>query len=184
MALRANCEGGFPAQDLVIGDEYTGRVGRHHREYCVFVNVGADREGMLEVGEMQDGFPPDGIDLKGGDQVTVRILEKDGDKFYLTMRSGDLERPPRESRLSRDASVLAEVPADQWLDGVVNSMTTWGVFVRVQPPLGGEPLLVLLHKDDFKEGFAKEAIRGAPVRVRVRGYDAEKNRALLTMKDP
>lgn len=167
----------IPVEDLEVGQTLEGTVHGRWRQLGVFVDVGAKTNGLLRVTEMQEGFPGDKISLKKGDVVTVRVLDKNEQgKFSLTMRPGALPRPTPE--LGHDV-VRFLVP--DWFDAEVDHMTTWGAFVRVWPGNGQAPILGLLHKERFREGFADEAAVGSKIKVRVVAADTIKGRIDLSM---
>ncbi|CAE6945496.1 unnamed protein product, partial [Symbiodinium sp. KB8] len=78
---------------------------------------------VLEYGEMEDGFPTKRDPVRKGKQISARILEfnEEADRFYLTMRSGDLSRPPRikKSEENHDPESLRLVASEEWLDAEV-----------------------------------------------------------------
>ena len=61
--------------DIKVGQTYTGKVTRVEN-FGAFVDIGAEREGMVHVSEMEAGYvgrPSDVV--KVGDEVEVRVLE-------------------------------------------------------------------------------------------------------------
>mmetsp|Transcript_19490 Transcript_19490/g.40591 ORF Transcript_19490/g.40591 Transcript_19490/m.40591 type:complete len:133 (-) Transcript_19490:74-472(-) len=117
---------------------------------------------------MCEGFPF--TLLEKGDKVKARVLDVTSaqDRIHITRRSGDLDRPERALRPEDpDVKPFAEADAEDWFEGVVNQMTFFGVYVRVDPPGGSGPVEGLLHKSKFSESFADEAYRGMPISVRV-----------------
>jgi len=180
----AAAEAESPRVNLEIGGSVEGIVKRVFRGASVFIDIGEKRDALLELGELSDGYPIGGIPYKVGDRVTVRFLDKDGEKLYVTMRSGDLARPPRTFYKKGDVSAFEGVAHDVWHSGVVQAMHPLGVFVAVTSPKGGDPIVSLLPVAEFREGFVDEAIRGGDVRVRVLSVDLEKSRLEVTMKDP
>lgn len=167
----------IPVEHLEVGQTLEGTVHGRWGQLGVFVDVGAKTNGLLRVTEMQEGFPGDKISLKKGDVVTVRVLDKNEQgKFSLTMRPGALPRPTPE--LGHD---VARFLVPDWFDAEVDHMTTWGAFVRVWPGNGQAPILGLLHKEQFREGFADEATIGSKIKVRVVAADTLKGRIDLSM---
>lgn len=64
-------------RELSEGQAYTGKVTRLER-YGAFVDIGAERAGLLHVREMSSGYVRDPSDLVSvGDEVEVRILKVD-----------------------------------------------------------------------------------------------------------
>lgn len=178
---------GVPVSYLEVGQELQGTVVKKYFPGGVLVDVGAEHNGMLEVGEFGDGFPMDGIPYGKGDEIVVRVLTKEEqtNKFYLTMRKGSLERPPRRrTKGTRSQDVSAFIGRQEWFEGEIDHMSAFGVYVRLESPGGDEPVVGLVSKNCFEEGFAKKAAIGAKVRVRVAKVDPVKKYVDLTMLEP
>jgi len=175
-----------PIAELQVGQSFDGKISKRWRTVGCFVDIGVENEGMLEVGEMRDGFLAEGNTYKAGDEVKVRVLDVTDGKLFLSMRSGDLSRPPRRREAAPNAAALEGVGPDAWLDGEVTALTTWGAFVAVVPPSGeGNPVVGMVHKTNFNDGFADDAeraVRGGRVKVRVLSTDVETNKVGLSMK--
>lgn len=152
--------------ELKVGQSYQGKVIDRYHDKCLYVDIGAKLPGMVTFAECQDGFPTRGFAANKGDSVDVRVLDIEGDKFYLTMRSGDLERPPRERIVNDDLSPFRKMTTKDWMEGEVSAIFAWGVFVKVTDP-DGNVAIGMLHKKAFKPEFVREAIRGGKVKVRV-----------------
>jgi len=172
--------------DLKVGQELEGTVARH-MQFGAFVNVGAEREGLVETEELSDGLPMK--KLRTGAKVTARVLKVEDGKFWLTLRSGDLARPYRdispETWKDIDLSPFAGIPADQWLDGEVHSIFIGrGVFISVKIPGTDKLAKGLLTKEEFVEGMVDNIHFGMKLRVRVLACDVEKGRLDFTVKDP
>eukprot|EP00439_Symbiodinium_sp_Y106_P007600 s4736_g1.t1 len=108
-----------------VGQNVSGRVmaTQFRGPSLAYVDIGADKDAVLEYGEMEDGFPTKRDPLRKGKQIYARILEfnEESDRFYLTMRSGDLSRPPRikKSEENHDPESLRLVASEEWLDAEV-----------------------------------------------------------------
>jgi transcriptional accessory protein Tex/SPT6 len=71
--------------DLEAGQVHTGKAVRMER-YGAFVDIGAERPGLLHVREMSDGYVRDPTDIvKEGDEVEVRILSVDRRKRQIDL---------------------------------------------------------------------------------------------------
>mmetsp|Transcript_122477 Transcript_122477/g.357626 ORF Transcript_122477/g.357626 Transcript_122477/m.357626 type:complete len:256 (-) Transcript_122477:9-776(-) len=176
----------IPFKELQVGQTLDGAVVNRWRTVGCLVDVGAEKTGLLEVGEFRDGFPREGNAFRRGDKVQVRVLDVTDGKLFLTMRSGDLTRPPRRRTDPPDVEAFAGVSPEAWLEGQVDALTTWGAFVAVTPPSGGKPASGMVHKSRFSDGFpddASKAVRGGKVRVRVLAVDAEKGKLELSMRE-
>lgn len=75
----------LPWQDISVGNTYQGTVVRIER-FGAFVDVGAERPGMVHISEMADGYiqSPDDV-VRVGDVVEVRVI-----KFNRKKRQIDL----------------------------------------------------------------------------------------------
>lgn len=178
----------FPMADLVAGQTVKGLVKRVVKGKGVVMDVGADKDGFLPVMEFRDGFPTNQDKLREKSLVDgVRVLSIDpkSRRFFLTLRTGSLERPEREllASLRGDVQPFAGLPADTVFDAEVVSMTFDAVFVCVSPPNGGDPVSAILQQIDFTDGFIDEIKIGSRFSVRVRFVDVARNRLTVTMRD-
>ncbi len=77
--------------ELAENQVYTGTVTRLER-YGAFVDIGAERDGLLHVREMADHYVRNPSDLvKVGDEVTVRVLKLDRRKRRIDLSMLGLE---------------------------------------------------------------------------------------------
>jgi ribosomal protein S1 len=77
--------------ELVENQVYTGTVTRMER-YGAFVNIGAERDGLLHVREMSSGYVRDPSDVvKVGDEVEVRILSLDRKRRRIDLSMQGIE---------------------------------------------------------------------------------------------
>jgi len=167
---------GVPLDYLQPGMLLDGTVDKVYFPAGVIVDVGCERNGMLEVGEFSGGFPINGIPFKKGDKIKVRVLSVDKKKFYLTMRDGDLMRAPRR-RTSRTPkqNVRPYEGREDWLLGDIDHMSAFGIFIRIYDEDGdGDPVFGLLPKANMDEEFAKQAVIGGCVKVRVAKVDVHR----------
>jgi small subunit ribosomal protein S1 len=75
IALTANAPLALPWDDIRMNQAYTGKVTRIE-SYGAFVDIGAERPGMVHVSEMADGYiSSPGEVVKVGEEVEVRILK-------------------------------------------------------------------------------------------------------------
>jgi len=176
------------AADLVVGQQLQGTVVKSwgNGDFAVYVNIGADKLGLLKMSEFGEGFPMSDWPPKKGTEFPVRVHEMSDAGFWLTRKEGDLSRPPVPPKIPRGdvSSFVMPETADVWLDGVVTGMNVFGIFATVHPPNGGQPQNALLKKGEFNEGFAQQVSVGSKVRVRVKSVDVEKKRIVLTTIDP
>jgi len=77
-------------RELANGQVYTGTVTRMEA-YGVFVDIGAERPGLLHIREMSDGYVRHPSELvKIGDEIEVRILKLDRQKRRIDLATPDL----------------------------------------------------------------------------------------------
>lgn len=176
-----------PLKGLEVGQQFVGKVSKVWTMMGAIVDIGVGKEGRLEIGEYRDGFQ-DTNDLRKGDEVNVRVLRVHDGKLFLTRRTGDLARPPpRLQQGKTDLSAVPDISPDVWLEGEIEGFSTWSLWVLVTPPGGSEPVVGMLHKSEFRDGFADspaEAIVGGKVRVRVLEINRQDNKMKMTMKKP
>mmetsp|Transcript_39359 Transcript_39359/g.109466 ORF Transcript_39359/g.109466 Transcript_39359/m.109466 type:complete len:284 (-) Transcript_39359:149-1000(-) len=171
--------------DLKVGQTFEGTVLKQ-MPYGVFVDIGAERAGLMSVDEMSDGFPEK---LKKGTKVTARVLNVEAERFDLTRRSGDLARPSRDNPFAGlkdvDLSPFVGLPVDYWFDGEVRTFLVGkGTFIKVQVPGTDKLAGGLLRKEEFGEGMIDSIHFGMKVRVRVLACDTERSRLDFTTKEP
>jgi len=171
--------------DLTVGQELQGNVVRQMR-FGAFVDVGAELDGLVELEEMSDGLP---VELMRGTKVTARVLKVEAGKFWLTLRSGELARPSRDTPSAAlkdvDLSPFVGLPADHWFDGEVQTFLLGkGAFIKVQVPGTDKLAGGLLRKEEFGEGMIDSIHFGMKVRVRVLACDTERSRLDFTTKEP
>ncbi|CAJ1452084.1 unnamed protein product [Effrenium voratum] len=183
----------FPLQALNIGQMVEGRVTYMNVRGAslAYVDIGAEKDAVLEYGEMEDGFPSKLTPVRKGSKVETRVLEydEDLDRLYLTRRSGSLSRPARLAKAeeNHDPEPLRRVAESEFLDAEVVGIHTFGVFVNVFPSWGErQPVFALLHKKEFAGGFAQDpekAIRGGKIKVRKLATN-QRGELKVTMKLP
>jgi len=171
--------------DMKVGQTLSGEVKAWVKEKGIYIDVGADRDGYLPVGEFRDGFPNDMCksELRVGKKVTVRVLSVAGGRLTLTRRSGDMKRPATMNPRENDVSGFLHVEDDEWLEGSVVALNMYAALVRISPPDGGQPVQAMLNSGDFADGFIDKIDLGSTVRVRVKDCNPPEKRLWLTMRE-
>jgi len=146
--------------------------------------------------------------FKAGDPVHVRVLGKSTGMLQLSMKGGaedikaDLEAQLRSWRhleasslMSKDyaeeplkerqdLSPFATLKTSEWLKGHVVQSASYGIYVSVQPPQGGDSCWGLVHLSEFSdEKEMKKVAPGAEVQVRVIAVDQPNGRLFLSAKE-
>lgn len=110
--------------DLQVDMTLTGRVLRIEK-FGVFVDIGAERPGMVHVSELADGYVKSPSDVvKVGDEVQVRVTKIDRKKRQIDM---SMKGKPEPVEMVEDESDDEEVP---------NAMTL--AFRRAMKSEGGD----------------------------------------------
>jgi small subunit ribosomal protein S1 len=103
--------------NLSAGDTYQGKVVKLEK-FGAFVDIGAERHGLVHVSEMRDDYVRDPAEIVSvGDTVEVRVLEVDRKKrqIRLTMKV-DVEEELEEVEPVEEVPTAMEVALRQALD--------------------------------------------------------------------
>ncbi len=84
-------------REIKEGMELTGKVTRIEK-YGVFVDLGAERPGLVHISEMAHGYVQKPTDLvQKGDEVNVKVLKVNRRKKQIKLSMKALEEPPQET---------------------------------------------------------------------------------------
>jgi ribosomal protein S1 len=84
-------------REIKEGTEMTGEVTRIEK-YGVFVDLGAERPGLVHISEMAHGYVEKPTDLvHKGDEIEVKVLKVNRRKKQIKLSMKALEKPPKES---------------------------------------------------------------------------------------
>lgn len=160
-------------KDLREGQELGGVISSV-RKFGVFVNVGAEKDGLIHVKRINNGIVTNIDDLlKHGDRVVCRVFAVNGGKLELQLRS------PLD-RLSK-VDGFTNLPEDRWLTGNICGLAVFGAFVSVDSPDNGPPVKALLRERWMKPG--QSFTYGDEIKLRVLQVDTEKRQLFITTKD-
>eukprot|EP00913_Durusdinium_trenchii_P009325 g8763.t1 len=135
-------------QDLKEGQELTGIVVRVVEELGAFVDVGADKQGLVHLSQVSRKFIPKLAEVVRPGQtvkVWVRAVSLQG-RLDLTML--DAAEP------DEDVELFREVPPDAWLDGRIQGIHNGGAFVSVTGPNGEGPAEGFIHISQIQDSAA------------------------------
>lgn len=168
------------SQDLQAGQELMGVV-TDIKTFGVFVDIGMKREGLVHISKLSSGRvanAADVVELGQKVKVWVRSVDDEG-KIWLTMVHKD-------GVTKHDCELFAKVTPDQWLPGIVEAISDFGIFVKVKPPERNELVQGMVHVSNIKDGFvehpSEEAAVGQEVKVRVLAVFPDTGRISLSMK--
>jgi len=172
--------------ELQIGQKYTGKV-RSVTGFGAFVNFGAEKDGLVHISCISDGFVANVNDIVSeGQEVTVWVKGVADGKISLTMVESKLGggggRGPRKQV---DLSQFQSLVMGDKIPGKVVSVTNFGAFVEITSP-SGEPAQGLVHvsemSDDYVSSPADVVSVGQQVDVTVKEVNLATGKMSLTMK--
>lgn len=170
---------------LSTGIKLDGFVTRVLERGCL-VDIGVEKEGFVPISKMSDKRVESPADVVNeGDGVAVWVVEVVNDpeprnsKIVLSM-SANKVIDVRNLGPRADLAAFKDVPADEWLEGIVVNVRDFGSFVSVKAPNGEGQNQGLLANPNKEEGADKV---GAKIKVRIQNVDVEQNRMALSMKD-
>jgi len=177
----------IPFDSLEVGQEYQGTV-RSVRDFGAFVDIGAEADGLLHISAIStDRIEDIYAALEEDQEVKVWIsgLRDDG-KFGVTMIEGRTDGGGGGRRVESDVSAFDGVSPNDWFEGEVVGVQTFGAFVVLTAEDGTEAqglVHVSAIADTFVENIDDYAKVGQQVKVRVQSVDVDANRMSLSMKD-
>lgn len=166
---------------LEPGMTLTGTV-RSVQSYGAFVDIGVERDGLVHISELKDGFVEKVEDVvKPGDVVTVRIKDVDRERgrISLTMRP---EKPAKKKEPKARRLRLKDLTEGQEMTGKVTSIVDFGAFVDIGATTDG--LVHISELSDQRVNKVTDVLEeGQEVKVRVLQVDRKRNRISLTMRE-
>ncbi|CAE8623070.1 unnamed protein product, partial [Polarella glacialis] len=164
----------IPMDQLQVGAKYTGTV-VSTAGFGAFVNIGAERDGLVHVSCVKEGFVENIDDeLQAGQQVTVWVKQVVDGKLGLTMVESKLSSGGGP-RTKADLSKFKDLTWGDRLKGTVVSVTNFGAFVSVMPPSGGDATQGLVHVSEMSDTYVEDPFsvvqQGQEVEVYVKDID-------------
>ncbi len=168
-------------EDIQPGEEIQGLV-RSVQAYGAFVDVGAERDGLIHISELREGFVEKVEDVvEEGDMVTVRVKDVDTERgrLSLTMRS---EQAIQEEQEQKQRLRLRDLSEGQEFLGTVTSIVDFGAFIDIGARTDG--LVHISELSDERVNRVGDVVsEGEEVKVRVLNVDRKRNRISLTMRE-
>lgn len=155
-------------------------------EFGAWIDIGAETRGLLHISRIAKHRVHSVEDvLDEGQEVDVWICGlRDGKKFGLTMVEGRFDADRTEDTSRGDLELFVGISPDEWLDGVVQGIRSYGVFVTLER--GGSTTRGLVHisrvSDSFVDDIESEFQVGQQVKVRVIDVDMTAGKMGLTMQ--
>eukprot|EP00446_Apocalathium_sp_SHHI-4_P003005 CAMPEP_0177175716 /NCGR_PEP_ID=MMETSP0367-20130122/12862_1 /TAXON_ID=447022 ORGANISM="Scrippsiella hangoei-like, Strain SHHI-4" /NCGR_SAMPLE_ID=MMETSP0367 /ASSEMBLY_ACC=CAM_ASM_000362 /LENGTH=448 /DNA_ID=CAMNT_0018622163 /DNA_START=66 /DNA_END=1412 /DNA_ORIENTATION=+ len=168
---------------LKIGQKLDGIVQKVMPFGC-FIDVGADKQGMAPLGKMSEARIEDPNDVvKVGDTVECWVASKDNGKLTLALTPSKIFGPRDKAPTSAFQGM-----GDQFMDGTIVQIQSFGAFVSIMNPAGGPPGQGLLPVSQIGETRVDDINSllevGQTVKVRVAEVNVEKDRIGLSMRMP
>lgn len=177
----------LPLASMETGQKVSGSV-RKIMSYGAFVDVGAEKDGLLHVSRMASGFVRDVSEVcKVGDTLEVIIIQIDEAKGNFSLATvanveskKDRERergPPKASSAEKWANF--KFNKEEFVEGVVKHVADFGAFVDISGPADG-----LVHVSEIPRDKPKDSLSpGMKIKVRILTADEKRSRIGLSMKE-
>jgi ribosomal protein S1 len=169
-------------ETFTVGDELEGIV-RSVQPYGAFIDVGAERDGLIHISELREGYVEKVEDvIKEREKVMIRVKEVNVEtgRLSLTMLSPEsieAKKEPKKKRIH-----LRYLEEGQELVGRVNSIVDFGAFIDIGATTDG-----LVHISQMSEDHVSSVSdllqEGQEVQVRILSIDKKRKRISLTMRE-
>lgn len=164
-------EGQFP-----VGKRLKGVI-TNVADYGAFVELGDGIEGLVHVSEMswtkKSAHPNTLVTL--GEEVEVEVLEIDMEKRRISLGIKQCQENPW-------IAFAKNFKADQEIEGQVNNVTEFGLFVGLEGGIDGMVHISDISWEDQSEDALKAFNKGDSVKAKILEIDAEKERVALGIK--
>lgn len=164
--------------DLKVGEVYGGKVVDVF-SFGVFVDVGAEEQGLIHVRNINHGIVPNISDLfEKQDWVTVRVLRNEPTEarpLELTLES-PLQRMPAVDQ-------FADVDKNLWLNGLITHLEERGfyyvgAYIIVDHPHDGSQVTAFM--DSMHTANITDINKGRSLKVRIESVDVERRQVFVT----
>lgn len=157
-------------EQLARGQRLEGTVTRI-TEFGAFVDIGAGRDGLVHISELQPGRVQKVSDvLKEGQQIVVWVKDVDLKKKRISLTLVD---PNRKK--------IRDLIPGTMVQGTVTRLAPYGAFVDIGAEREG-----MLHVREMAEGYVEDPAKivrpGDTVTVRILSVDPRRHRVDLSMK--
>lgn len=159
-----------------VGERFTGRI-TNIADYGAFVELDDGIEGLVHVSEMswtKKNVHPSKI-VATSQEVEVQVLDIDNEKRRISLGLKQCQENPW-------SDFAAKNKAGDVLDGTVNNVTEFGIFVTVADDLDGMVHLSDVSWEDQSEDALKAFKKGDALKVKILELDPEKERIALGIK--
>ncbi|CAE8666711.1 unnamed protein product, partial [Polarella glacialis] len=147
-------QAGLKLADLKVGQEMGGSVSGV-RDFGCFVKIGAEKDGLLHVRNINDGLVSNIRSLmKIGDPVVVRVKGFNDGKLELELVSTPSRLPAVDT--------FTQLKEDEWMEGYVSGKAPFGIFVDVESPDVGALVTGLLGVSHLDLKHKPERINAPP----------------------
>jgi len=175
----------IPLSQLVVGSKHTGKV-VSIAGFGAFVNFGAEKDGLVHVSCLQDGFVANVADVVSeGQEVTVWVKGVSDGKVGLTMVESKLGSGGGGPRAPRDITPFQSLVGES-LPGKVVSVVGFGAFVEMKHPSSSAVAQGLVHVSELSDGYVSDpndVVKvGQDVTVRIKDVNMGTGKISLSMK--
>eukprot|EP00466_Bigelowiella_natans_P012299 jgi/Bigna1/86019/estExt_fgenesh1_pg.C_70273 len=137
LSLEANKAARTTLSELPVGQTIEGKI-RNVASFGAFVDIGAEKDGLLHISQME-GFVENINDvLKEGDSVTVRIsgVDTENGKITLSQRE-EGSSSARKPRQKQDITKYADMKFEDKIKGEVVGIEPYGAFIQLEDGVRG-----------------------------------------------
>jgi len=168
--------------DLQVGDKHAGTVLKV-MPYGAFVGFGCEKEGMVHISQLMDGFVDDvHTVVSEGQEVDVWVKQVEGTRISLTMVESKLR--PLQSEPRPDVTPFEPLVGSDPIPGKVVAVLKFGALVEIEND--GVTARGLVHVSEMGEGFVEDpnsiVSEGDEVEVRVIAVDTHAQKISMSMK--